>query len=273
MIPSGQRRRGFTLFQLLVVLAILAILIGLALPAIQKVRQAAARIKCANNLRQIGIAMHNANDTYGTFPPAVGNFPAGDKEHFGTVLFHALPFVEQDNLYQSATDEEKNISVWNNGVYKQALKVYVSPLDSTLPDSVFDGWLGTTSYAANFQVFGNPSDNTMQGARKLTDVTDGTSNTIMFAMRFQVCNGEPNGWGYAGEGPRAPVFAFLSTGKFQVAPRQSECDTNLAQAPVSAGLNISCCDAAVRFVTDRVSPQTWWAACTPDGGEILGADW
>jgi type II secretory pathway pseudopilin PulG len=265
-------RRGFTLFQLLVVLAILALLIGLALPAIQRVRMAAARIKCANNLRQIGIAMHNANDTIGTFPPAVGHYPAGVTNPFGTVMFHLLPYIEQEQLHQSAADEQKNISVWNNGVYKQPLKVYVSPLGFTLRDSVFEGWLGTTSYAANFQVIGNPGDGTMQGKRRITDITDGTSNTILFAMRYQVCNGEPTGWGYAGEDTRAPVFAYRNTGKFQVAPPQADCDSTRAQAPVPDALNVLRCDASVKFVTDKVSPQTWWAACTPDGGEVLEND-
>jgi type II secretory pathway pseudopilin PulG len=266
-------RRGFTLFQLLVVLAMLALLIGLALPAIQRVRMAAARIKCANNLRQIGIAMHNANDTIGTFPPAVGNYPAGVTNPFGTVLFHALPYLEQDNLYKLAADEHKKRSVWNNGVYKQVIKAYVSPLDATLRDSVFEGWLGTTSYAANFQVFGNPGDNTMQGARSPVDITDGTSNTIMFAMRYQICNGDPNGWGYGGEDTRAPVFAYRNTGKFQLAPSQADCDSTLAQAPVAQGLNVLRCDASVTFATDKVSPENWWAVCTPDGGEVFGIDW
>jgi type II secretory pathway pseudopilin PulG len=272
MTPVARQRPGFTLFQLIVVLAILAILIGLLLPAVQRVRQAAARIKCANNLRQLGLAMHNANDTYGSFPPAVGHYPAGATNPFGTLLFHALPFIEQDNLYQSAADEQKKFSVWNNGVYRQPVKIYVSPLDPTLPDSVFEGWLGTTSYAANFQVFGHPSDNSMQGTRRITDITDGTSLTIMFAMRYQVCNGEPTGWGYAGEDTRAPVFAYRNTGKFQLAPPQAKCDSALAQAPVPQGLNVSRCDGSVAFVTDKISPQTWWAACTPDGGEVIGDD-
>src|SRR5262245_50101061 len=151
-MASSDRRSGFTLFQLLVVLAMLALLIGLALPAIQRVRQAASRIKCANNLRQQGLAMHNCNDTLGQFPPAVGYYPAGDKNPYGTTFFHLLPFIEQDNLYKLSADENEKRSVWNNGVYKHAIPVYISALDSSLPGSVFEDWLGTTSYAANFQL-------------------------------------------------------------------------------------------------------------------------
>src|SRR3954471_16556688 len=94
-------RRGFTLIELLVVIAIIAVLIGLLLPAAQKVREAAARIQCSNNLKQLGLAAHQYHDLNDHFPPGVGYYPPASGA-FGTYFFHLLPYLDQDNLYRTA---------------------------------------------------------------------------------------------------------------------------------------------------------------------------
>src|SRR5262245_63314857 len=110
MSRSPTHRRGFTLIELLVVIAIIAILIGLLIPAVQKVREAANKAKCKNNLKQMALAAVHCADTYNRLPPATGWYPGFDpatntgRGGRGNVFFHILPYTEQQNVYQSCAD-------------------------------------------------------------------------------------------------------------------------------------------------------------------------
>ena len=131
-------RRGFTLIELLVVIAIIAVLIGLLLPAVQKVREAAARMKCANNLKHLGLAAHHYHDAHQHLPPAIGYYPPAAGA-FGPYFFHLLPYVEQVNLYRSALGSvpfpspDGPTAVYypgNNNVYSQSVAILLCPSDS-----------------------------------------------------------------------------------------------------------------------------------------------
>lgn len=320
---------AFTLIELLVVIAVIAILIGLLLAAVQKVREAAARIQSSNNLRQVGLAVQQCQDQYGALPPGFGYFPGGPWDPtyqggttgYGNVFFHLLPFIEQGNLYRSTAGAGNGsptcpgmlYSVYGPtfpGVAKHPLAIYLNPSDpsETARGTVqgsgtpVNGW-GACGYAFNAQVFcqvdsdGNFED-WWAAPRIPYTFADGTSNTILFTEKLAVC-GQPaglyagaNAWASAPEEGTTPVFsvsrfpspgdppgAIPSTGPathFQVRPfpyASDRCQYWVPQSPRFGGILVALADGSVRSVSDGVRPETWWAACTPAGGEVLGSDW
>jgi prepilin-type N-terminal cleavage/methylation domain-containing protein len=296
-IPSY--RGGFTLIELLVVIAIIAILIGLLLPAVQKVREAAARSQCQHNLHQIGVAFHNADTTNQRMPPGVGFYLGSNA--YGTGFFHILPYVEQDNLYQSsAVGGFYDASV--NGVSAQGLKLFICPSDPTtgsggvVTDNQGRRW-GACSYAGNAQAFCVVDPLTWkilspEGAPRLSPgfFLDGTSNTILFAEKYARCTNLTayteggSFWAYWVTGtavqPLHPAFAVswngssVGTGsKFLLRPPPDDCDPTLTSTAHPSGIMVGMADASVRTVSPAVSGETWWAACTPASGDMLGNDW
>src|SRR5579871_4804756 len=130
-VPFRSARRAFTLIELLVVIAIIAILIGLLLPAVQKVREAANRAQCQNNLHQLAIACHNCNDVNGRLPPQAGTFGGA---YFAPLFFHLLPYVEQQNAWNSGHYLDVGLYVGSNPSGAYATLPVVWPVwDSVVP--------------------------------------------------------------------------------------------------------------------------------------------
>jgi prepilin-type N-terminal cleavage/methylation domain-containing protein len=182
-------RNGFTLIELLVVIAIIAVLIGLLLPAVQKVRAAAASLQSKNNLKQIGLAVHAANDTFGKAPPMFGKYSAPTG---GSFFYSLLPYLEQDNLFKQGPDFAKSAIIKTlqapadvtvgGGTFELTPTTYNTSANSPVPAWSTSGttW-GLTSYAANWMVFGDI------GMSLSSSITDGLSKTMIVSEHYAVC--------------------------------------------------------------------------------------
>jgi len=267
MRNTRPRRRAFTLIELLVVIAIIAILIGLLLPAVQKVREAASRIKCSNNLHQIGLAMHGYHDTYRAFPPAFSKNPpqAQNNWAWGTWV---LPFVEQDPLYNALNPNGTAPPATPTAATLTVLSVYNCPSDPSPTANTFRGsgsGFGKTNYLVSEQICDGGSQIPM------LSITDGTSNTIMAGERDGV-NQVAGVWAVREtQGGSVGVISVLGRPNWPINTKyaggtaccgtDSGCTRYAWSSLHTGGANFVFADASVHFLRDGIPTDTTQENC------------
>jgi len=298
---------AFTLIELLVVIAIIAILIALLVPAVQKVREAAARAQCVNNLKQIALGVVNTADTYkGKLPPGVGLYPSDGSPAInngdGGLLFHILPFVEQNTLYkasfygtpQGQDGRNSNLAVytqWNGTIQAADVPIYSCPSDPTNRNP----WGSTayTSYAYNGMIFRHNYRWGVSLTRYPAQLTDGTSNTIMMMDGLRNVSGGwynerfwpdwggtaydvlDNGGIPSGANSRIMTFRTMNPNGDQHALicgnaySNNQCDSSAGITPHNGVANVAMCDGSVQTVASTISGAVLWAALTPNAGDLF----
>jgi len=192
---ARRHHSAFTLIELLVVIAIIAVLIGLLLPAVQKVREAAARAKCQNNLKQLGLAMHNYHSAQNCFPPGSGS-PIGTGPNYN-VLVLMMPYIEQDNLFRSFNFTVNSSSGTNATLRTTQVSTFLCPSDPVgqVPTNIGGGnnyrWNAGVSVVNSYPSTQNaampPNDGAFWGgvSYRTADISDGLANTAAFSEHIK----------------------------------------------------------------------------------------
>jgi prepilin-type N-terminal cleavage/methylation domain-containing protein len=275
----GCARRGFTLIELLVVIAIIAVLIALLLPAVQQAREAARRSTCKSNMKNLGIALHNHHDTFGSLPPNLDT-----KRWFWSA--HILPYVEQNALFSKLDVLKSNAisSTTDRGGLTDPTR---TPLDIfTCPTAtdgeinarrgnhaksnyrgVDAGFIGTTEYPGMF----NPGGNTRPNGKRFRDVTDGQSNTFMLYEVVWGTSAKPSvnfkgGNLYSIEGAGWGGGSYrLGDGIYAIGVNEWS-----AFSQHTGGIQVCLGDGGVRFISENTSNTTMAYLAGMAEGRVVG---
>ncbi len=296
-------RGAFTLIELLVVIAIIAVLISLLLPAVQSAREAARRAQCVNNLKQLGLALHNYHDVHGRFAPGSIQVTLSNGYSYRQPFISSLlPFLEQGNLANSFNFSHAFTETSNATTRAARVNVFDCPSDEKIVFTNNGGVISDVkgSYGVNWgqNTYGNQvlqSPFALNYGASLAELTDGTSNTFLMAELIQTPHpaGQPvdtidrRGRVWSDQPSSHQISTRLSPNSQQPdygacwVARQAPCSRNTGNGPDHyiatrsrhpGGVNTLLGDGSVRFTKDTISIQTWKALSSRNGGEVISSD-